>query len=101
MQDSVGGAAERLAIPLAGTGTNIAMAGTTGNDTITLASAGTYANAVIWGQGGVDTLTGGSGADTIYGGAGADVITANTYASTPISMKNFQIPSQKKTPFLF
>jgi Ca2+-binding RTX toxin-like protein len=76
LQDSAGGVSERLTVPLSGLGTNIAVAGTTGNDTITLASAGTYANAVIWGQGGVDTLTGGSGADTIYGGAGADVITS-------------------------
>jgi len=73
MQDSVGGASERLAIPLAGSGTNIAIAGTSSADTITLASA-TYANSKMWGQGGNDTITGGSGGDTIHGGAGADVI---------------------------
>jgi len=73
LQDSVGGASEQLSIPLSGTGTNIAMAGTAGNDTITLAGA-TYDNAIIWGQTGNDTLTGGAGGDTIYGGAGDDVI---------------------------
>ncbi|MDP6587736.1 MAG: hypothetical protein QF535_24035, partial [Anaerolineales bacterium] len=73
LQDSVGGAAERLAIPLSGSGTSGAIAGTSSADTITLAGQ-SYTNSTIWGQQGDDTLTGGAGGDTIYGGAGDDVI---------------------------
>jgi Ca2+-binding RTX toxin-like protein len=76
MQDSVGGASERLAIPLTGSGTSIAIAGTAAGDTISIASA-TYGYSQLWGQGGNDTITGGSGGDTIYGGAGVDTITGN------------------------
>jgi Ca2+-binding RTX toxin-like protein len=76
LQDSVGGVSDRLAVPLAGSGTNAIIAGTSAGDTITLASA-TYDYSVIWGQGGADTITGGSGGDTIYGQAGIDTITPN------------------------
>jgi len=78
VQDSVGGAAEKLSLDMSGaTGTGIAVAGTTGNDTIDLSAQTGYLGAHIWGQGGVDTIEGGSGSDQIYGGAGADVITGN------------------------
>jgi Ca2+-binding RTX toxin-like protein len=76
LQDSVGGASDKLAVPLSGSGTNAIIAGTSAGDTITLASA-TYDYSVIWGQGGADTITGGSGGDTIYGQAGIDTITPN------------------------
>jgi Ca2+-binding RTX toxin-like protein len=76
LQDSVGGASDKLAVPLSGSGTNAIIAGTSAGDTLTLAAA-TYDYSVIWGQGGADTITGGSGGDTIYGGAGADTITPN------------------------
>jgi Ca2+-binding RTX toxin-like protein len=76
LQDSVGGASDKLAIPLSGSGTSGAIAGTSSADTITLAGQ-SYTNSTIWGQQGDDTLTGGSGGDSIYGGAGADTIRGN------------------------
>ena len=76
LQDSIGGASDRLAVPLSGSGTNAIIAGTSSGDTLTLASA-TYNYSAIWGQGGADTITGGSGGDTIRGQAGADTITPN------------------------
>ena len=51
------------------------MAGTSGNDTSDISAQSGYLGSQIWGQGGVDTITGGAAGDTIYGGAGADVIT--------------------------
>jgi len=78
IQDSVGGASEKLSLAISAlTGTGIAMAGTSGNDTLDLSAQSGYLGSQIWGQGGVDTLSGGSGGDTIYGGAGADVIKGN------------------------
>jgi len=77
IQDSVGGASEKLSLDISAlTGTGIAMAGTSGNDTLDLSAQSGYLGSQIWGQGGIDTLSGGAGSDTIYGGAGADVIKA-------------------------
>jgi len=75
VQDSVAGAAEKLQLALTMSGTGIAMAGTSGNDTIDISAQSGYLGSQIWGQGGVDTITGGAAGDTIYGGVGADVIT--------------------------
>ena len=77
IQDSVGGASEKMSLDISAlTGTGITVAGTTGNDTIDLSAQSGYLGSQLWGQGGVDTITGGAAGDTIYGGAGADVIKA-------------------------
>jgi Ca2+-binding RTX toxin-like protein len=77
IQDSVGGASEKMSLGISAlTGTGITMAGTSGNDTLDLSAQSGYLGSQIWGQGGVDTLLGGAAGDTIYGGAGADVIKA-------------------------
>jgi Ca2+-binding RTX toxin-like protein len=79
VQDSVGGAAQKLSLDMSGaTGTGIAVAGTNaGNDTIDLSGESGYLGAQLWGQGGNDTISGGAAGDSIYGGAGADTITPN------------------------
>jgi len=76
LQDSVGGASEKLSVTLSGSGTNAVLAGTSSGDTLTLASV-TYNASQIWGQQGADTITGGAGIDTIRGGGGADIIKGN------------------------
>ena len=77
IQDSVGGASEKMSLGISAvTGTGITMAGTSGNDTLDLSAQSGYLGSQIWGQGGIDTISGGAAGDTIYGGAGADVIKA-------------------------
>jgi Ca2+-binding RTX toxin-like protein len=79
VQDSIGGAAQKLSLDMSAlTGTGIAVAGTNaGNDTIDLSGESGYLGAQLWGQGGNDTISGGAAGDSIYGGAGADTITPN------------------------
>jgi Ca2+-binding RTX toxin-like protein len=76
VQDSIGGAAQKLSLDMSAlTGTGIAVAGTNaGNDTIDLSGESGYLGAQLWGQGGNDTISGGAAGDTIYGGAGGDTI---------------------------
>jgi hypothetical protein len=77
IQDSVGGASDKMSLDISSmTGTGITVAGTTGNDTIDLSAQSGYLGSQLWGQGGIDTISGGAAGDTIYGGAGADVIKA-------------------------
>ena len=58
IQDSVGGASEKMSLGISAvTGTGITMAGTSGNDTIDLSAQSGYLGSQIWGQGGIDTIT--------------------------------------------